>query len=281
MKRLPLLLGTLFATALLAVLYALSIRGAAAQAGGPPDFTQFGFPQVVGSADFTPGMTATISAGRQQVILPSNFISKTVRFELLEGDTSTFTARLPVTDQGRTIIIAWAFRVTDPATNQLVARFDNPVQWSVTDPAITAGSAVYNTTAANPPVVTPNAAPGVITGTTLTHPFGGAGVGWLVLGPPAAQPTGTVEATGTALATSTALPTTAPTEIATVAPTEVPTELPTAAPPPEVLPTETVVPIGMPSTGGSPFGLETVFLLALAALVGVVAGVALRRKPLA
>ena len=85
-------------------------------------------------------------------------------------------------DANRPIVAAWAFRVTDPATGQRVGRFDKPVQWSVTDPRIGEGSAVYNTSAANPPVVTDNATPGTVTGTTLSHAFGGAGAGWLALG---------------------------------------------------------------------------------------------------
>jgi len=262
---------------------------AGAQAAGPPDFTQFGFPNVVGTVQFTPGTTATISAGTQQVVLPADFISKTVKFDLLEGDASTFGATLPITDQGREIIVAWAFRVTDVSTNQLLARFDKPVQWSVTDPRIVTGSAVYNTTAANPPVVTANAAPGTISGTTLSHPFGGAGVGWLVLGPPgqaAVTPTATAPTALPTEAASTAVPTQAastavPTEAApTAAPTEV--VVPTVAPAPtEVVAAPTEVPpvaIGMPATGGGPDSGAGVALLGLLALVGTAVGVAIRRR---
>jgi hypothetical protein len=276
MKRLPVQFGVLFGVlmgvALLAMFSTGTDRKASAQAG-VPDFTQFGFPQIVGTVTYTVGTTETITAGNQQVVLPSNFISKTVKFELLQGDPSFFAPSLPITDQGRTIIVAWAFRVTDVATNQLVGRFDNPVQWSVTDPQIGPGSAVYNTTAANPPVITANSAPGTITGTTLSHPFGGAGVGWLVLGPPGAVPTGT--------AVSTTVPTTAPTEV----PTFPPTEVPTVAPAPgtggtgEATPEPTVA-IGMPSTGQSQSGAEGALLTlaALVAIAGAAVGVALRRR---
>jgi hypothetical protein len=209
-------------------------------------------------------MTATITGANQEVVLPADFISKTVKFDLLVGDPAFFAPSLPITDQGRTVIVAWAFRVTDVATNQLIGRFDKPVQWSVTDPRVQAGSAVYNTTAANPPVVTANSAPGAITGTTLAHPFGGAGVGWLVLGPPS-------QGVATPGATEVVVPTAAPTE----APTAAPTEAPVVAPPPA--PTETVIPIGMPSTGGLQYVYE-VALLALLAFASVTAGVVLRRK---
>src|SRR4051794_5753372 len=204
LKRLLMVLGALTAALFVAALSLGTGNRAAAQTS-VPDFTQFGFPNVVGSVQFSPGTTATISAGTQQVVLPADYISKTVTFDLLQGDASTFAASLPITDQGRTIIVAWAFRVTDPSTNQLISRFDKPVQWSVTDPRIAEGSAVYNATAANPPVVTANAAPGTISGTTLSHPFGGAGVGWLVLGPPGqAGATPSAVATGAATAEATA-----------------------------------------------------------------------------
>jgi hypothetical protein len=183
MRSIRLLLGLgLFGT-LLAVFAIAGAGRAAAQAAGPPDFTQFGFPQVAASVTFTPGQAATLTAGNQQVVLPADFISKTVRFELLTGDPSFFQPLLASDDQGRPILAAWAFRVTDVATNQRVGRFDKPVQWSVTDPRVAAGSSVYNTSPANPPAVTDNPTPGTVTGTTFAHPFGGAGVGWLALGP--------------------------------------------------------------------------------------------------
>lgn len=242
MRRLPIAFGALMIAVLLAVLSLGAARHASAQAA-VPDFTKFGFPRVVGSVDFIPGTAQTISAGTQQVVLPADFISKTVKFELLEGDASFFTSSIPITDQGRTVIIAWAFRVTDTATGNLVGRFDKPVQWSVTDPRIAAGSEVYNTTAANPPVVVENTTPATISGTTLSHPFGGAGVGWLVLGPEAA-----------------AAPTPAP----------APTEVPVIAPPP-------VTPPGMPTTGSADFGSMAALLALLAA--GITAsGLLLRRR---
>jgi hypothetical protein len=268
MKRSPIILGILAIAALLAAIAIGGNRNASAQAA-VPDFTQFGFPQIVGSATFTPGEAITITGGTQQVVLPADFISKTVKFDLLQGDPAFFAASLPITDQGRTIIVAFAFRVTDVGTSQLIGRFDKPVQWTVTDPRIAAGSAVYNTTAANPPVITANAAPGTITGTTLLHPFGGAGVGWLVLGAPgAAQPT--------AVATAAA-----PTAQPTTAATEVPTAMPTASTGGETAtPEATAFPIGMPNTGASQAGPEGLLLVlaVIAAMVCALAGLALRGR---
>jgi hypothetical protein len=190
MRSFRLQIGLVLTGTLLALVTLVGARGAAAQATGPADLGQFGYPTVADSVTFTPGQAATLTAGTQQVVLPADFISKTVTFELLTGDASFFKPLLESDDQNRPILAAWAFRVTDPATGQRVARFDKPVQWSVTDPRVADGTSVYNTRAANPPVVTENTTPGTISGTTFAHGFGGAGVGWLALGPASAAPVG-------------------------------------------------------------------------------------------
>jgi hypothetical protein len=190
MRSFRLQIGLVLTGTLLALVTLVGARGAAAQATGPADLGQFGYPTVADSVTFTPGQAATLTAGTQQVVLPADFISKTVTFELLTGDAGFFKPLLESDDQNRPILAAWAFRVTDPATGQRVARFDKPVQWSVTDPRVADGTSVYNTSAANPPVVTENTTPGTISGTTFAHGFGGAGVGWLALGPVQAVPVG-------------------------------------------------------------------------------------------
>ena len=191
MRTFRLRIGLVLFGTLLAALALVGARGVAAQATGPADLGQFGYPTVADSVTFTPGQAATLTAGTQHVVLPADFISKTVTFELLTGDASFFKPLLESDDQNRPILAAWAFRVTDPATGQRVGRFDKPVQWSVTDPRVADGTSVYNTSAANPPVVTENTTPGTISGTTFAHGFGGAGVGWLALGPtpPVGMPT--------------------------------------------------------------------------------------------
>jgi hypothetical protein len=164
--------------------------------------TQFGFPQVAGTANFTPGQATTVTAGDQRVDIPADLLSMPVKFEFLVGDPSSFRQHLEADDADKQIIAAFAFRVTDPSTGQLVGRFDKPVTWSITSSQITSESEVYNTSAANPPKVTANSSPGTVQGSSLTHPFGGAGVGWLVLG--ASQPVG-MPATGTPDGTMTGL----------------------------------------------------------------------------
>jgi hypothetical protein len=165
----------------------LGPRHAQAQAS-VPDMTQFGFPTVVGSVTFTPGQANTLTAGNQKLEMPADMISKTVTFEFLQGDPSFFAQHLEEDDQGKPILANFAFRVTDTNTGQLVGRFDKPVVWSITDPQIGSDSEVYNVSAANPPKITENSTPGTIQGNTLSHPFGGASVGWLVVNP--ASPVG-------------------------------------------------------------------------------------------
>lgn len=172
--------------AVFAVLALIGVHAAAARPAGADDFTQFGFPQISASVLFTPGQAATLTAGTQQVVLPADFISKTVKFELLTGDPNVFTPLLASDDRSRPILAAFAFRVTDMATGQQIASFDKEVQWSVTDPRVAAGTDVYDTSAANPPKITENPTPGTVSGTTFTHSFDGADDGWLALGPQAA-----------------------------------------------------------------------------------------------
>ena len=196
-----------FAALLLGVLLSgflatANLQSVSAQTATVPDLSKFGYPQVVATADFTPGTATTLTAGNQKVVLPADFLSKPVKFELLEGTAASFTSVLP---SGGTVVATFAFRVTDPATSQLVGAFTKPVQWSITDPAIVADSAVYNTTATDPIKVTKNGTAGTLTGTTLAHGFGGAGVGWLVLN-------------GVAATTTTSAPAPAPTS----APTSLP-----------------------------------------------------------
>jgi hypothetical protein len=71
--------------------------------------------------------------------------------------------------------------------------------------------AILNTTAANPPTITPNPAPITFAAGKVSHPFSGAGVGWLLVSAPttaAAAPSGgtTAVATGTGGAAPTTLP---------------------------------------------------------------------------
>src|SRR5947208_2960941 len=120
LRRLNISAGVLMAI-ILSSLFLIVAHPASAQSK-VPDMTQFGYSQVGGSVTFTPGTSATVTAGNQQVVLPADFISKTVTFELLLGNTSSFGTMLTGDDAGRPVVAAFAFRVTDVATNQLVGR---------------------------------------------------------------------------------------------------------------------------------------------------------------
>jgi hypothetical protein len=155
-----------------------------------PDLSQFGYPQVGGSANFTPGQATTVTAGNQMVQIPADFVSFPAKFELLIGDPNFFHPLLAADDQSKDIIAAFAFRVTNMSTGQLVGKFDKPVVWSVTDSSVSSDGEIYNTSPANPPAITDNPTAPTVQGTTLTHSFGGAGVGWLAVVPgvPAGMP---------------------------------------------------------------------------------------------
>jgi hypothetical protein len=150
----------------------------------PADFSTLGFPTVAASADYTPGTATSVSADGMTVQLAANFYRNPAKFELLTGSPSTFAAGA----DGRTLLFAWAFRVTDSTTNQRVGSFGAPVQCSYTSDAVGADTVVLNTSPASPPAITVNGTAPTITGHTMAHPFSGATVGWLVASPAAAAP---------------------------------------------------------------------------------------------
>ncbi|MCA1669957.1 MAG: hypothetical protein LC793_21730 [Thermomicrobia bacterium] len=193
----------------IALLTASNLTAVGAQ--GPPDMTKFGYPTVAKSMDLTPDQDATITAGERSVAIKAGTFDVPVTFDLLTADPSTWQDKV----QGRTIHDAFAFRVTDKATKALIGTFKQPVVYSYTDSDVASTDAILNTTAATPPVITPNAAPITFATGKASHPFGGAGVGWLLVSAPtggAANTTGgaTAVATGTGGGTSATVPTTLP-----------------------------------------------------------------------
>ncbi len=180
-------------------------------AQGPPDMTKFGYPTVAKSMDLTPDQAATITAGERSVAIKAGTFDVPVTFDLLTADPSTWQDKV----QGRTIRDAFAFRVTDKATKALIGTFKQPVVYSYTDSDVASTDAILNTTAVTPPVIAPNPAPITFAAGKVSHPFTGAGVGWLLVSAPtsgAAPTTGgaTAVATGTGGGTSATVPTTLP-----------------------------------------------------------------------
>ncbi len=188
-----------------------SLTTVGAQTALAPDMTKFGYPTVAKSMDLTPDQAATITAGARSVAIKAGTFDVPVTFDLLTADPSTWKDKV----QGRTIHDAFAFRVTNTATKAIIGAFKQPVVYTYTDASATSTDAILNTTAANPPVIAPNPAPITFVAGKVSHPFTGAGVGWLLVSAPtssAATTTGgtTAVATGTGGATSATAPTTLP-----------------------------------------------------------------------
>ncbi len=206
MKRTVRLVGALVGAALL-ILGNLTAVGAQ----GPPDMTKSGYPTVAKSMDLTPDQAATITVGERSVAIKAGTFDDPVTFDLLTADPNTWKDLV----QGRTIRDAFAFRVTDKATKALIGTFKQPVVYTYTDASVTSTDAILNTTAANPRAITPNPAPITFAAGAASHPFTGAGVGWLLVSAPAsgaANTTGgtTAVATGTGGGTSATAPATLP-----------------------------------------------------------------------
>lgn len=161
----------------LALLCTVALAPTAAQ--GPPDLTKFGYPTVAKSTDLAPDQAATITAGDQSVAIKAGTFDNPVTFDLLTGDLAQAKNLAP----GRTVRAAFAFRVTDKTTKAIVGAFKQPVMYSYSGKDAQSTDAILNTTAANPPVVTPNPTPITFDG-KANHPFTGAGVGWLLVSAP-------------------------------------------------------------------------------------------------
>ena len=146
----------------------------------PTGFTAFGFPSVTASAAFTPGQDATLSHGAITVQIPAAAYSKPLVFQLLEGKTDYWQTLAP---QGQKVISAFAFRSVDPATNEIVQRYNAPVVVVVDDPQITDKSIYWNTLPVDPPKVVANPVAATIQGHVLKHGNIGSPVGWIVTTP--------------------------------------------------------------------------------------------------
>lgn len=208
-------------------------------APGPPDFTTLGFSSVA-SANYTPGTATTVTAGPERVAVPAGLYHDPVKFELLDAPTATYASFV----NGGTVLSAYAFRVTDTTTNQLVGSFASPVTYSFTGSAVTPQTVTYNVTPTTPPRVTPNSSAGTVTGHTLSHTFGAASVAWLTVNPPAGAAT-------SAQATPPPAPPAAP-PVARTAAAAPPPAPPAARPAATVAPARTVVPPAAPNTGVGP-----------------------------
>ncbi|MGG1677089.1 hypothetical protein ACIFOT_15225 [Neobacillus sp. NRS-1170] len=163
---------------LVTVLSLISILLFGAVAFAATDFTQNGFPKVVAEKKIEAGEAARISHSGIKITIPEGTFSHDVTFQVLEGDNSFFQTKAPA---GETVVMNFAFRVIDMETNQLIGAFNKPLTFSFKDKDINSGSIYYNFkldgTLAN------NNAASSIEGRTLSHPVGGAPVGWVITSP--------------------------------------------------------------------------------------------------
>lgn len=157
-----------------------------------PDFTQYGYPSVVAALTLNPRDYARLSIGGVVLTIPQGaFGQDPVKLELLRGDPSAWQSRAPA---GQKVIYAFALRVTDLKTNQLVLEFAKPLNFSFYSDQITERAEYLDTSAANPAVVSPNPVKPTIRlyriGKKfpigiLSHRISGAEFGWLITVPTA------------------------------------------------------------------------------------------------
>ncbi|GIP33295.1 hypothetical protein [Paenibacillus sp. J2TS4] len=177
-------------SACLSMLFTLSLFATAAMAA-VPDFEQLGFPTVAAEQTIEAGQAATISYGSVKIEIPEGTFANSVKFQVLEGPLADFQAKAP---EGETVLIDFAFKVTDTTTNELIGKFNTPVTFSFTSPSIGEESKYYDT--AEDGTFTLNKVPAKIEGNTLSHPIAGAPVGWAVTSPAVSVDKATSPVTG-------------------------------------------------------------------------------------
>ncbi|MCL5021225.1 MAG: hypothetical protein M1339_06140 [Bacteroidetes bacterium] len=150
-----------------------------------PDWTKWGFPTVVASTNVTPGTADSIASGPYLVQIPADAFNVPVMFQLLAGDTSTFTAKAP---SGDVPVLAFAFRVIDTKNDSLLGLFANPVTVTATDPQITSGSWYYDVTTSGSYIQNTNGE--TITSGQVVHPARSANYGWVITAPGGSGGTG-------------------------------------------------------------------------------------------
>ncbi|WP_045514693.1 hypothetical protein [Neobacillus niacini] len=142
------------------------------------DFTQFGFKDVVAEKVINAGEAEKISHSGIKIQIPEGAFDHDVLFQVLEGNNKHFQAVAP---EGEKVIMNFAFRVIDLETNEILGAFNKPVTFSYKDKDVNKGSIYYNYRTDG--TIANNNGGSVIEGRTLTHPVGGAPVGWFITSP--------------------------------------------------------------------------------------------------
>jgi alpha-glucoside transport system substrate-binding protein len=143
-----------------------------------PDFSTLGFPTVLASEMITASTAMTVTAGPYTIQVPADAFDVDVQFEVLSGDPADFQSKVP---SGEQAIMAFAFKVTNMQTNELIGKFNNPVMLTAIGPNIVADSKYYNY--APDGTLTPNPTGLEVTAGQLSHPIAGDVVGWVITSP--------------------------------------------------------------------------------------------------
>ncbi|MEH7121730.1 hypothetical protein V7149_07325 [Bacillus sp. JJ1503] len=140
-----------------------------------PDFQTLGFPNVVAEKEIDPSKADSITYGNVKIDIPEGTFLNPVNFQVLEGPIADFQKNAP---EDETVLMNFAFKVTDLSTNEIIGKFEKAVMFSYTDDKVNADSKYYDTLVDG--TFSLNKVPATIEGTTLSHPIKGAPVGWAV-----------------------------------------------------------------------------------------------------
>jgi predicted lipoprotein with Yx(FWY)xxD motif len=142
-----------------------------------PDFTKFGFATVAATQVITPGAAVTLTSGAYTIDIPDGAFDTPVTFNLLTGDPTSFN--IP---SGETGEFAFAFKVQNVRMpSEMFGKFYKPLRLTITSPNIVSGSKYYNV--ATDGTLTENSTGLQVSAGSLSHPIGGAPVGWVVTSP--------------------------------------------------------------------------------------------------
>ena len=145
----------------------------------PVDWSQHGFPVVIDSTIVPPNMVDTIMAGDFTFQVLEGTFNNPVKFEVLAGDTASFQSKSP---EGELPILAFALKVTDTVTHQIVDKFNKPVLVIVTSPSISDQSKYYNVSEDGS--FSENSTGMQVSSGQIEHPIDGTQVGWVITTPP-------------------------------------------------------------------------------------------------
>lgn len=144
----------------------------------PVDWSQRGFPIVVDSALVNPNQVDTVTAGVYTFVILDGTFSNPVTFEILAGDTAEFHTKIP---ESQVPVLAFALKVTDTVTHQMVDKFNKPVLVIVTSPSISEQSKYYNISRDGSHAE--NSEGMEVSAGQLEHPIDGTQVGWVITTP--------------------------------------------------------------------------------------------------